>query len=400
MSAENSTKIYSGLGAAPGRASGKAYVIRNAEDIMAVPAGSILVMRILHPHLAPLLPRVAGLVVEEGAILQHATTLARECGIPAAVGIRDARCLFHDGDLLDLDGYTGKVIARHVDRSVIPLTDLGSAQYLGFAGGLYPNEKNSPPSAYEQAGVALGAAVQALDRDGKPSASGKIVMISIGMSNASREFSQFIRLADADARKNANLVMIDAARNRAAATDIALPFGDYWRHVDSQLERCEVSATQVQVVWLKSALAYEARGFPEKARLLQQALRSTVEILTMKFPQLKLVYVSSRIYGGYSETDLSPEPIAYESAFAVKWLIEKRINNPGPDRSTPWVSWGPYLWADGLTPRSDGLTWERGDFEPDGVHPSAQGVLKVATMLLEFFQKDTAAKPWFFSLMP
>ena len=115
MSAENSTKIYSGLGAAPGRASGKAYGIRNAEDIMAVPAGSILVLRILHPHLAPLLPRVAGLVVEEGAILQHATTLARECGIPAAVGIRDARSLFQNGDLLEVDGYTGKVTERHID---------------------------------------------------------------------------------------------------------------------------------------------------------------------------------------------------------------------------------------------------------------------------------------------
>jgi pyruvate,water dikinase len=115
MSGENSTTVYSGLPAAPGHAIGKAYVIRNAEDIMAVPAGSILVMRILHPHLAPLLPRVAGLVVEEGAILQHATTLARECGIPAAIGVRDARSLFQDGDLLEVDGYTGKVTERHAD---------------------------------------------------------------------------------------------------------------------------------------------------------------------------------------------------------------------------------------------------------------------------------------------
>jgi phosphohistidine swiveling domain-containing protein len=115
MSAENSTTVYLGLGAAPGRATGKACVIRDAADIMAVPAGSILVLRILHPHLAPLLPRVAGLVVEEGAILQHATTLARECGIPAAVGIRDARNLIEDGELLEVDGYTGKVTKRHVD---------------------------------------------------------------------------------------------------------------------------------------------------------------------------------------------------------------------------------------------------------------------------------------------
>ena len=279
----------------------------------------------------------------------------------------------------------------------IPLTDLGSAQYLGFEGGLYPNGKNSPPSAYQDTGVALGATVQPVDTGGEPSTSGKIVMISIGMSNTSREFSQFIRLADADARKNAKLVMIDAARDGAAATDIALPFGDYWKHVDDQLQRCDISAPQVQVVWLKAALAHEPRGFPEKAQLLQRALRSTVGILSTTFPQLKLVYVSSRIYGGYSETDLSPEPIAHESAFAVKWLIEERINNPGSDRWIPWVSWGPYLWANGLTPRSDGLIWERSDFGPDGVHPSAQGVLKVATMLLEFFQNDTAAKSWFLS---
>jgi hypothetical protein len=279
-----------------------------------------------------------------------------------------------------------------------PLTDLGSAQYLGFPGGLYPAGENSPPSTYEEAGVALGATVQPLDRDGKPSPSGKIAMISIGMSNTSREFLKFIRLAEADARKNPNLVMIDAALNGAAATDIAVPFGEYWTHVDRQLQRREISAAQVQVAWLKTALARDPRGFPENARLLQRALRSIVEILRTKFPQLKLVYVSSRTYGGYSESDLSPEPIAYESGFAVKWLIEERINNPSPVRSIPWVSWGPYLWANGLTPRSDGLIWERSDFEPDGVHTSAQGALKVARMLLEFFQKDTAANLWFFSL--
>ena len=280
-----------------------------------------------------------------------------------------------------------------------PLTDLGSGSYLGFAGGLYPDGKNSRPPAYEEAGVALGATVQTLDRDGRPSTSGRIVMLSIGMSNTSREFSEFIRLAEADARKSPSLLMIDAACDGAAATEIAVPSGDYWIHVDRQLQRSEISTTQVQVVWLKTALARGPRAFPENARLLQRTLRSIVEILGTKFPQLKLVYVSSRTYGGYSESDLSPEPIAYESGFAVKWLIEERINNPSPVRSIPWVSWGAYLWADGLRPRSDGLMWERCDFEPDGVHTSAQGALKVATMLLDFFQNDTAAKPWFFSPM-
>ena len=279
----------------------------------------------------------------------------------------------------------------------IPLTDLGSAQYLGFSGGLYPNGKNFRPSAYEKAGLTLAAKVEPLNRAGKPSSSGKIVMLSIGMSNTSSEFSQFIRLAEADGRKNPRLLMIDAAGTGTDATEIADPLGNYWIHADNKLQRCEVTSAQVQVVWLKTALAYAPRGFPEKARLLQRAMRSIVEILRTKFSQLKLVYISSRIYGGYSEIDLNPEPIAYESAFAVKWLIEERINSPSLDSSMPWVAWGPYLWADGMTPNSDGLIWERSDFEPDGVHPSAQGALKVATMLLEFFQNDTAAKPWFLS---
>jgi hypothetical protein len=280
-----------------------------------------------------------------------------------------------------------------------PLTDLASAQYLGFAGGLYTDGKNEPPSAYAETGVALGVTVQPLDGSGKPSSSGKVAMISIGMSNTSHEFSQFIQLTEADARKNSSLVMIDAAREGAAATEIAVPYGDYWTHVDRQLQGSEISAAQVQVVWLKTALARDRRGFPENARLVQRTLRSIVEILSAKFPQLKLVYISSRTYGGYSESDLSPEPGAYESGFGVKWFIEERIKNATPDRSIPWISWGPYLWANGLTPRSDGLIWERTDFEPDGAHTSPQGALKVATMLFEFFQKAITAKPWFLSLM-
>ncbi|MBA3352604.1 MAG: hypothetical protein H0U23_09305 [Blastocatellia bacterium] len=247
--------------------------------------------------------------------------------------------------------------------------------------------------------MALGATVQPLDEDGKPSPSGRVGMISIGMSNASREFSQFIRLANAEARKNPRLLMVDAALNGASATRIAVPSGDYWKHVNRQLQRSAITAAQTQVVWLKTALALETRGFPENARVLQQSLRAIVDILRVKFPQLKLVYLSSRTYGGYSDTDLSPEPIAYESGFAVKWLIEERLNNPSPESPKPWLSWGPYLWANGSTPRSDGLVWERSDVEADGAHPSAQGALKVAKMLLEFFREDTAAKSWFFSRM-
>jgi hypothetical protein len=280
---------------------------------------------------------------------------------------------------------------------VTPLTDLGPAHYLGFPGGLYPQGKNSRPSAHENAGVTLGRTVQPLDKTGKPSHSGKIVMLCIGISNASREFSEFIRLVEADSRKNPSLLLLDAALEGASASLIAAPAGNYWKHVDGQLQRSQISPAQVQLAWIKPGEGYEARGFPENARAMQGALRSIVEILPSKFPLLKLVYISSRVYGGYGKDNLNPEPIAYESGFGVKWMIEERINSPDAGKLLPWVSWGPYLWADGLTPRSDGLVWQRRDFLTDGAHPSIHGARKVAGKLFEFFESDPTAQPWFFA---
>ena len=65
-------------------------------------------------------------------------------------------------------------------------------------------------------------------------------------------------------------------------------------------------------------------------------------------------------------------------------------------KDSPVVLWGPYLWADGTTPRkSDQLVWTRDDLAKDGTHPSESGKDKVARMLLAFFKTDPLAKVWF-----
>ena len=46
----------------------------------------------------------------------------------------------------------------------------------------------------------------------------------------------------------------------------------------------------------------------------------------------------------------------------------------------PLLLWGPYLWADGVNPRSDDLVWLLTDLESDHVHPSPSGEEKVSTM--------------------
>jgi hypothetical protein len=132
-----------------------------------------------------------------------------------------------------------------------------------------------------------------------------------------------------------------------------------------------------------------------------------MQIIKAKFPNVKLCYLSSRIYAGYASSALNPEPYAYYSGWSVKSLIEDQINGDtalsysGSNARVPWLSWGPYLWADGITPRSDGLTWLcPDDYLNDGTHPSKKGRDKVAAMLLKFFTTDETSIPWFLKQSP
>jgi hypothetical protein len=87
----------------------------------------------------------------------------------------------------------------------------------------------------------------------------------------------------------------------------------------------------------------------------------------------------------------------------MRWIIEDQVAgspalNFDPSRgpvTAPWLAWGPYLWADGLRPRADGLTWTCADFAEDGTHPSVGGRQKVANLLLTFVRTDTTAREWF-----
>jgi phosphohistidine swiveling domain-containing protein/acyl carrier protein len=112
---EAPTAVLRGLGAAPGRARGPAHVVGGKLDLRAVPAGSILVARLVNPSLAPVFFLVAGVVLEEGGLLQHATALAREFGIPAIVGIPGATDVLRDGEPLEVRGDSGEVVRLAIE---------------------------------------------------------------------------------------------------------------------------------------------------------------------------------------------------------------------------------------------------------------------------------------------
>lgn len=282
-----------------------------------------------------------------------------------------------------------------------PISDLGTATYLGAQGGLYPGGTNTIPPEHLSAGRQFTERVQPLDPSGQPDPGGRIVLLSIGISNASREFQRFSQLAISDPLRRGAVLPVNGAQGGATARVWADPAAPAWSAVDRRLGNAGVTRAQVQVVWLKATNEGGGR-WPRWAQAVSTDLASVARNLRDRFPNLLLVYLSSRTYGGYSTTPLSPEPAAYQSGFAVKWLIEQQISgdpqlnfdpSTGPVEA-PWLAWGPYLWADGLRPRSDGLIWECSDFEADG-HVTAAGEKKVAQLLLSFLHDDSTARSWY-----
>ncbi|HEY1380896.1 MAG TPA: hypothetical protein VGF55_29110 [Gemmataceae bacterium] len=289
-----------------------------------------------------------------------------------------------------------------------PLNELGAGQHQGYEGGFYPGGRNDRPAAHEAAGLALARQVRPLDADGKPSPDGEIVLLSIGMSNTVQSSMGFQRALAGEADKNPRVQFVNGAEGGQTAAITQDPNDNgrgahYWAGVDQKLRKAGVTRAQVQAVWIKQADARPTEPFPKHAQKLQAELANIVRVLHDRFPNLKLCYLTSRTYGGYAKTALNPEPYAYESGFAVKWLIEQQIKGDpslnhdpaqGPVKA-PWLSWGPYFWANGKTPRADGLTYDEGDFAADGTHQSPSGQAKVGKLMLQFFKTDSTAKAWF-----
>jgi hypothetical protein len=267
---------------------------------------------------------------------------------------------------------------------LVPLTDMGRRKYRGQPGGLYPGGLNRPSQAYLKRGLQAAKRIRPVN--------GRIVVLSIGISNATQEFVAFTKLAAADPQVAKNVKLVDGAIGGWYARSVARPGAGYWGAVDKRLRATGASPSEVQAVWLKEAISGEDRQFPQDAKGLRTNLRAIVQILTQRFRNLRIVYTSSRTYGGYAITSVNPEPAAYDSAYAVRWLIQDRMQNK---LAGPWIAWGPYLWTDGLRGRFDGLTWACDDVRDDGTHPSPAGEQKVARLLLRFFKTDPTAKGWF-----
>jgi PKD repeat protein len=217
--------------------------------------------------------------------------------------------------------------------------------------------------------------------------------------------------AVSDAATSSQLVIVDGAQNGKTANTWVDPNAATWKTVNGRLALQGVTPKQVEVVWVKECEAYPNRygGFPNSAQYLQSDLESIARNITTNYPNAKIAYYSSRSHAfTQNPATVSPEPWDFETGYSVKWMIEDQINgngnlnwdpNKGPVQA-PFLSWGPYLWANGSSPRSDGFQWVRSDYQADATHPTPSGVHKVADQLLAFFKTDPTTTGWYLKTTP
>lgn len=277
---------------------------------------------------------------------------------------------------------------------LVPLTDLAGRTYKGMTGGLYGAGLNVPPPPHGARGAEAADRVVPRASNGSPDTSGRVGFVSIGMSNTNQEFDAFIDAARRDGRMAPAVVLVNGAQGGVTASEWADPSDGVWSDLDRRLAGSGLTRRQVQVAWVKLANRAQGAAADTYRQQLERDAVNVVRNLRDRFPNLQIAYMSSRIYAGYASSGLNPEPYAYESGFAMKSVISRQMSGQLPGR--PWLGWGPYLWADGLRPRGDGLTWSCSDFASDGTHPSAQGRRKVASLLLGFLEANAGARQWFF----
>jgi pyruvate,water dikinase len=100
---ENAVLLRGGDPAGPGVAAGPVYLVKNNQDLLQFPEGSVLVTAFPHPSWATLLNRAAAVVTDRGGITGHLANVAREFGIPALFNTGEATARLEPGQMVTVD---------------------------------------------------------------------------------------------------------------------------------------------------------------------------------------------------------------------------------------------------------------------------------------------------------
>ncbi|PRZ42990.1 pyruvate,water dikinase [Antricoccus suffuscus] len=108
---EHTDALLVGTAGAPGRYTGPVRVITDVSHFDRIQQGDVLVCHTTDPAWSVLFGVASALITNVGGVLSHAAIVAREYGLPAALGTGTATAVLHDGQIVTVDGSTGTVTA-------------------------------------------------------------------------------------------------------------------------------------------------------------------------------------------------------------------------------------------------------------------------------------------------
>lgn len=101
--------VLEGFPGCPGVATGRARVILDSNDPLALEPGDVLIAPITDPSWTPLFVPACAVVVDVGAQISHAIIVSRELGIPCVVSVTGGTKRIPDGATVTVDGTAGTV---------------------------------------------------------------------------------------------------------------------------------------------------------------------------------------------------------------------------------------------------------------------------------------------------
>jgi pyruvate,water dikinase len=113
--------IISGLAASPGVASGVVKIIHSLDELSKVTKGNVLVTKMTNPDMVVAMARSSAIVTDEGGATSHAAIVSREMGIPAVVGTKNSTERLKDGQLITVDGFTGRVFDGKTSEKIVEI---------------------------------------------------------------------------------------------------------------------------------------------------------------------------------------------------------------------------------------------------------------------------------------
>lgn len=109
---------------------GQVFVIRNDDDLVHVPEGSVLVARHSSAKYAVVLDKVQAVITEFGGVTGHMATICREFRVPAILSMKGAMEKLKNGMELTVDAFSGRVFLGKVEELLLLRLDLESVRLV------------------------------------------------------------------------------------------------------------------------------------------------------------------------------------------------------------------------------------------------------------------------------